>query len=88
MNGPDPYEAWKKMRSEVERDPRFADRVMRAVRACDRPPGDAEPASPGPFYVACHYVAAAALLVAGLVVTVLRIESVAALILLFSSEGF
>jgi hypothetical protein len=88
MNNPDPCEAWKKTRSEVEVDPGFTDRVMRAVRACERPQSDAKPASRGAFHFASHFAAAAALLLAGLVVTVLRIESVAALILLFSSEGF
>jgi hypothetical protein len=88
MNGPDPYEAWKKTRSEVAVDPGFADRVMRAVRACERPRIDAEVTSRGRFRTAFHYVAAAALVAGGLIVAVLRIESVAALILLFSSEGF
>jgi hypothetical protein len=88
MNGPDPYEAWNKMRSEVEPDPGFTDRVMEAVRACERQQSDAEPAYHGAFHFAFHFAAAAALLFASLVVTVLRIESVAALILLFSSEGF
>ncbi|HUT94094.1 MAG TPA: hypothetical protein VMY37_31825 [Thermoguttaceae bacterium] len=88
MSGADPYEAWRKQRSDVEVAPGFADRVMRAVGACERPPADAEASPPRGFRFASHYAAAAALLLVSVVAAVLRIESVVALILVFSSEGF
>ena len=86
MSGADPYEAWRKQRSDVERAPGFADRVMRPVRACERPPAAAS--RPCGLRFASHYAAAAALLLVSVAAAVLRIESVVALILLFSSEGF
>ncbi|MFH1267210.1 MAG: hypothetical protein ABIK89_15890 [Planctomycetota bacterium] len=87
MSGTDPYEAWKRKRSDVEVDPQFTGRVMEAVRASGAPP-EAEPAPRGVFLVAARFVAAAALVAASVVLGVLRIESVAALVLFFSSEGF
>ena len=88
MSNADPYEAWRQKRSDPEVDPRFADRVMATLRASGDLPGCAEVGPRGALRSAFHYAVTAALLAASAGVGVLRIESVAALVLLFSNEGF
>ena len=88
MNGPDPYETWKKSRADVDVDPRLGDRVLDALHASGEPAGLAEPPRPAVVRAAWGYVGAAALLVASLLFGLLRIESVVGLIFLLSSEGF
>ncbi len=88
MNGADRYETWRSKRSEVEVDEQFADRVMEALRAPGLVrPGSAPPA-PAVLRVASRSAAAAALVAASLLIGLLRLESVAALVLLLSSKGF
>ncbi len=88
MNVPDPYEAWREKRRTVPVDEQFADRVMERIRTSKPPP--ASPGLPrgGLIALGARWSAMAALLAASAVIGLLRIESVAALILLFSPEGF
>jgi hypothetical protein len=88
MSSADPYERWRNRRSDVEVDEQFADWVMEALRApADERPG-AVPPAPGVLRVASRFAATAALVAATIFIGLLRLESVAALILLLSSEGF
>ena len=87
MSDPDPYETWREQRSDVDVDEQFADRVVEALRGSDLQTPGAVPPSSIVLRVASH-TAAAALVAASILVGLLRLESVAALVLLLSSEGF
>ena len=87
MSSADPYERWRSKRSDVEVDEQFADRVMEALRAVDLERPGAVPPSPTVLRVVSGS-AAAALVAASIFIGLLRLESVAALVLLLSSEGF
>ena len=88
MNGPDPYESWRKSRADVGVDRQLADRVLESLRASGEPAGLAELPRRRVVRAAWGYVGAAALLVASLLFGLLRIESVVGLVFLLSSEGF
>jgi hypothetical protein len=87
MSNADPYETWRTKRSDVEVDEQFADRVMEALRAPGLEGPGAVPPSPTVLRVVSR-CAAAALVAASILIGLLRLESVAALVLLLSSEGF
>jgi len=86
MNGQDRYEAWKRERSDVEVDERFADLVMAKVRASGARKGHVSVNAPAGR--TWRRAAAAAVLAAGLAVALTRMAAMAAFVLGISQEVF
>jgi len=90
MNSDDPYSDWKRQRSHVDVDDRFADRIMERIEGIEpvqrRPP--AIVAERGSHRFAWRVRVTAAVLVVGLGIGLLRAGSFFVFLLLSTSRGY
>jgi len=90
MNSDDLYNVWKRRRSQVGVDSRFADRVMERIRGHEPPRRHraAVVAGRSPYRFAWRVQAAAAVFVVGLGVGLIRAGSIIVFLLLSASRGY
>ncbi len=90
MNSDDPYRLWKRRRSHVDVDDRFADRVMERIGGLEpvQPRSPAAVAERGSHRFAWHVRVTAAVLVVGLGIGLLRAGFFIVFLLLSTSRGY
>ena len=84
------YSAWKKGRSQVDVDNRFADRVMERIGDREQPRHGREVVVPrrSPYRLAWRLQVAAAVFVLGLSIGLVRASSLILFLLLNTSRGY
>ena len=90
MISDDLYSVWKRRRSQVDVDNRFADRVMERIGECERPQlhRAAVVAERSPYHFAWRVQVAAAVFVVGLGIGLIRASSMIVFLLLSTSRGY